>query len=717
MIANTDTVSLLFQKDGAVSGEGRFKAGEGSFDFVGSVDSNKVINTELVLKSLELFPIMRTLRLAEGIRGTAEGTFSLMGTLEVPRCDLAVTIWDGEMSTVSFDTLRCMASYSEQRADILRLELVNESECVLRCHGVVPLQMKLSGGRPLSILPEENVSLTLNMTDFHLLPISDFIGAAKPFKGSFHADMKLERTLSDPDVTLTCSVKEAQYDALQLGHIRGLFKYDTGRLNIHYLESSYEGTEYASTGVIPLNLSWPYIDPLSSEGQVDLSFGLAGNIPAHLITLFTDEIRHLSGDMDARFALSGALRSPVLNGDFSLKEGLIQLTELENPMTDVEVQVTIDDTLISVDRFVGKMGKGAVEKGGFFNSLVRLITFRKKQAAGQFSLRGTVDFADVNQIVYDLGLKGERLFVRPLRQDIDLFADVDLLLSGEKYPHISGDIIISQGFVREVFKPKERVESETTPSDGQRAGPSLDLNVHIPGHFWVEGSDYLQELSVELKGELQVLKQRAGPEFQFFGTSETMRGKYHIYGNVFRITQGNIHFGGISEFNPELNVEAETQVGNEPIYLNLSGTLLQPEVKLRSESGYSEKDIISLLTLGWTTTAVDTVGVSDAFESKAANVLGNLIEGELARKARQQLGVDTFEITSGAGSELVPDNAQVTVGKYLSPKMYLEYSRRLAAESEQEIELEYRLNRHLSFLGTRDRNGMYHLQLQFRLDY
>jgi autotransporter translocation and assembly factor TamB len=328
-----------------------------------------------------------------------------------------------------------------------------------------------------------------------------------------------------------------------------------------------------------------------------------------------------------------------------------------------------------------------------------------------------MDFSDPKRIGYDLRLNGQNVFVQPFRQDMDLVADADLTVSGIEIPHVSGNIVLTQGTVSKALKPKEPIQAEP-PSAGSRSkSSSLDVKVHVPGNFWIEGSDYLQELSVELKGDVQILKRKMEPEFHFFGDAETLRGKYQIYGNVFRISQGTISFGGISQFDPTLNIEAETQVGSEPIFLRLTGTLLQPEVSLWSQSGYSEKDVITLLTLGATSGTVDTVGVSGAFESKASSVLGSVIEGELARRARQQLGVDTFEITRGAGSQSVLQTTQVTVGKYLSERVYLEYSRRLAMESEQEVELEYRLNRHLSFLGMRDYRGLYHLQLQFKFDY
>lgn len=716
-ITNTDTVYLGLHEDGTFVGQGQFATEEGGFDFSASIDSSGTIESELFLQSVDLNPIVETLKITSGVKGIVDGTIMVNGDIDAPHCDLQVSISNGTVTTISFDTLNCSLTYDQGALDISNVQLIRDNHTVLDCQGIVPLRMSLSGKDSIGFLPHENVVFSLRMTDFSLPPISQLVGSKRPFDGSGNIELNLSGSLTDPVLTVHCSVQGARYDALQFGDIQGQFQYEAGQLTIDYLESSYRGTEYASIGFIPLNLTWPFTELQSKEEQIDITFGMAGDIPAGLIPLFTNKIQRLSGDLDVRFTLSGALEHPILNGDLAMQGGLLQLADLENPITDVQMKMTVNDTLLIVDQFEGKMGKEAVEKDNLFKKLVRLVTFRKKEPPGQLSLQGTVDFATVKELVFDLDLEGEKLFLRPLRQNIDLVADVDLRLSGVRYPNITGSVIISQGLVREAFKPREHVQNGVAPESGGGLGPSLDLNVYIPGNFWIEGSDYLQELGVELRGDVQILKKMTGPEYEFFGTAETMRGKYHIYGNMFRITRGNISFGGIAEFNPNLDIEAETRVGNELIYLNLSGTLLQPEVRLLSQSGYSEKDIIALLTMGTTTSAVDTIGVSGAFESKATNVLGSLIEGELARKARRQLGVDTFELSGDEGAQLAPNETQLTVGKYLSPRVYLEYSRRLAAESEQEIELEYRLNRHLSFLGMRDRRGLYHLQLLLKLDY
>ncbi len=716
-VSSIDTISCRFHRDGALTGHGLFQVGEGSFEIDGAIDNRGAMRAALSMNALDLFPLAETLRLPGGIRGLADGQAVLTGTADHPGLQVAVGISNGQVANVSFDTLKCAASCGEGRLTVSNLEVVSGSERVISGEGFFPVCFTFSGPQFFTIEPDSEMSVSLRVQNLDMRQIFQQISPPVDVHGICSVDITAGQTLRAPAAAVQLMIRGAQYDMLPFGDVGGKFEYQPGQLTVNYVESSYEGTEYASTGTIPLSLGWPFANPVSADKSIELIFGMTGNIPSGLVAMFTDKIRNLTGDLDVRYYLSGALDNPILNGDLKLEGGVLQLNELDNPITDVTAKMTMSDTLLSIDKCIGTMDNGDSDKTGFLHSIKRLFTSEKKRAPGVVSLRGVVDFSDLKRLGYDLQLEGKNIFVQPFRQDMDLLADGYFTISGVEFPHIAGEATLIRGSVKDVLKPKEPIESQSKPEESDRGGPSLDLQIHVPGNFWVEGSDYLQEMSVELKGDLQILRHTTEIVFHFFGDAETLRGKYQIYGNVFRITEGNISFGGITAFDPTLNIAAETSVGSEPIYLRLTGTLLQPQITLSSESGYSEKDIITLLTLGTTSGAVDTTGVSGAFESKATNVLGSLIEGELARRARQQLGVDTFELNSEDGSQLSPQETEVTVGKYLSPKMYLEYSRRLAVESEQEVELEYQLDRHLSFLGVRDHQGFYHLQLQFKFDY
>ena len=85
--------------------------------------------------------------------------------------------------------------------------------------------------------------------------------------------------------------------------------------------------------------------------------------------------------------------------------------------------------------------------------------------------------------------------------------------------------------------------------------------------------------------------------------------------------------------------------------------------------------------------------------------------------AGRSLGVETFEIVPTWSDKFRLTDAQITVGKYISDKVYLSYTRRLSQSSGQEAGVEYRLNKHLLLEGHRDKSGLFHLGLNLNWEY
>jgi autotransporter translocation and assembly factor TamB len=240
---------------------------------------------------------------------------------------------------------------------------------------------------------------------------------------------------------------------------------------------------------------------------------------------------------------------------------------------------------------------------------------------------------------------------------------------------------------------------------------ALDLNVHIPKNCWLRN----EAANIELRGLLRVLQQ--GGQLSLLGELETIRGSYFFYGNNFRIQRGLVSFDELTDINPQLNVEAWTEVERERINLTIGGRLRSPTLSLTSSSGYGEGDIIALLTLHRSSAGLDTLGAEEVVRSQALGLFGSFLQEELSRKASSTLGVDKFRIEPGSVQGLGLKGAEITLGTYLSSKIYVEYSRRLSQESGEQVGVEYNLRQNLFLLGNRDKNGLYRLGLSLKWDY
>jgi hypothetical protein len=152
--------------------------------------------------------------------------------------------------------------------------------------------------------------------------------------------------------------------------------------------------------------------------------------------------------------------------------------------------------------------------------------------------------------------------------------------------------------------------------------------------------------------------------------------------------------------------------------LAITGTFSEPEVEPAPGSPFHKDDILELLALQRVTDPDDPVGVTSVLEERVIKSLGGAYSSRfLENIAGRTLGVETFEIVPTWGERFRLTDAQITIGKYVSDKVYLRYTRRLSQSSGQETGVEYRLNRNLFLEGRKDKAGLFHLGLNLNWEY
>jgi autotransporter translocation and assembly factor TamB len=179
---------------------------------------------------------------------------------------------------------------------------------------------------------------------------------------------------------------------------------------------------------------------------------------------------------------------------------------------------------------------------------------------------------------------------------------------------------------------------------------------------------------------------------------------------VFEVREGTINFAGTQGFDPTLQITAAygARTGGEPLEIraNVTGSLQELRVNLASDADppISESDLASYLFFGAPTYAFG-IGSSGGVESLgsglfAATGLGYFASG--LQTLAQNFGiVDYVGLTAaeagapGANTGLsgLFANTRIELGRYLSPRLFLAYTQRLAsAGSGAGVRLEWRLN-------------------------
>ncbi len=145
-------------------------------------------------------------------------------------------------------------------------------------------------------------------------------------------------------------------------------------------------------------------------------------------------------------------------------------------------------------------------------------------------------------------------------------------------------------------------------------------------------------------------------------------GTYKAYGQDLTIERGRVVFGG-PVANPAVDLRASREADDGTIAgVEVKGTVRNPEVSVWSEPSMSQTDALAYLVLGHPLGQTTTPEEGSAV-AKAATSLGIAGGNLLGKKIASRFGLETARVEARHGLE----SAALVVGKYLSPKLYVEY--------------------------------------------
>ena len=150
-----------------------------------------------------------------------------------------------------------------------------------------------------------------------------------------------------------------------------------------------------------------------------------------------------------------------------------------------------------------------------------------------------------------------------------------------------------------------------------------------------------------------------------------IRDSYQAYGQDLAIDTGRLIFGGGPIINPAVDLSASrTPREDIKVGVQVRGPLDSPSLNLYSSPPMNQEAQLSWLVLG---RPLDD-GTGDAERqavASAALALGLKGTDFIAGKLSNKLGIDEISIGSKPGE--TADQARFTIGKYLSPKLYVSY--------------------------------------------
>jgi translocation and assembly module TamB len=410
---------------------------------------------------------------------------------------------------------------------------------------------------------------------------------------------------------------------------------------------------------------------------------LSGEVAMHLanlrfVDLLTSSLVSTQGNVDGKFTLAGTTASPTASGQIALHAFATEVPAAGIKLSGGEISMhSADGKAFQID--------GSIASGD-----------GKLALAGQFGLDATAPLAlKINGTDFlAADIPGAKVYISPaltLHRDDKRFsvdgelavprADIDISkLPGGGASAASPDVVITdeKGAPSPTSLP---LDTEVRVKFGAGEKLAMDLRqgreVHLVG-FGLNGY---------LGGQLTVQDHPGNPTV---GRGQIeVNGTYKAYGQDLTIEQGRLLFAGTPVDNPGLDIRATRAFPDQSISVGLQvrGTALRPELTVFSNPAMEQSDALAYLVTGKPMSQLKG-GEGDAVGS-AARALGTAGGDLLAKSIGAKMGVDDVGVADNSSV----GGTALTVGKYLSPRLYISYGVGLFAPGEV-VTLRYRLTRH-----------------------
>jgi len=426
--------------------------------------------------------------------------------------------------------------------------------------------------------------------------------------------------------------------------------------------------------------------------QTNWEASLRGVLDATLLNPFVSPMDIvLSGKTRLDFLQRSSPDGPLFSGSGSLDS--VQLILRDPPLTlsDIRGQIRFQDRALVLSDLTAETGGGHMTGAGRID-LAGLARIER------------VDFqteVEAVRLNYPEGLRSESSGSFHFRGSPDRFV-------------LSGEVRLIQGLYNrnisiqtELLRSAGHEAARLMPQDSFQEKVELDLRLRTENDLRIDNSLAQVEAAatVRLSGSL------ASPQMSGVLTARP-GGSFRLGRNRFRLESGRVDLNDYPLGPPEMQLRARTVVSDVDILVDIRGTPeeLRTEISAPSHPELTRADLASLLVTGRTLERVDTEGSPALGELTGGEILGeqlvNLFSGALADLATQGLGqalpFDQVSIEPTLVAREADPGARFTLGKALTPELFVTYSVGLSDTEQQIWIVDYRLARNLVMRGVRE---------------
>lgn len=580
------------------------------------------------------------------------------------------------------------------------------------------LGFELSGILPFKKSNKPNAEVSLNTTfkDLPLEMVHRLIPNFFNLEGDATGLLSIGGNLGKTKFNYEASIDHAVFDKIYLGSLKSKGSYNGSFLSVEYAESNDNLDKIFSSGDVPFDLN------LNSDkfGQFfenkNINYTASAKLTSmSFLSTYISELDSISGTINIDLSLLGPSSAIIRNGEITLSNSSVYTMLINNPIISVNGKGVLENNILNIENL----------KGSSLNS--RDNNFGKIR--DNISVSGSIDFSKFFEPDYDLivnSINNKYIYLDAIPIDITGIIDsMNVKVLGRDTVNITGLIEVDEAVLFHEFI-SEDIGETLISSDGVVMSYSLNVPIKDEGKFQNSQVDAI------MTGEISIAK--TGNEYWNIGGEVYIEdGSILSFKDNFTGLNGYVIFDN-NGINPDMDLMASTTIADEEIRLKIKGDLNNADLVLESSSGFSESDIIELLTFG--SRFEDQALSSNGFGVQATSMLGSLLETQLEKNLEEMsalklLKPDEIDV-SGTASFISGQNLsaserndledfKISAKKKFGSKTYanLSYKKSFSLTNPDQLQIgvEYKLNRNLSLVGNMDDKGNLHLKYRYRYAY
>jgi autotransporter translocation and assembly factor TamB len=448
-----------------------------------------------------------------------------------------------------------------------------------------------------------------------------------------------------------------------------------------------------------------------------------GEAQLGIIEGFLPDVRG-SGYAELNATIRGPLDEPIFLGNLSITNGRIRHLAMPHSFEAINGTIYVDARGIHLDDVTATVADGRVQLGG------------------RIGFDGFVPY-DLNVTAH-----AEDMRLR-IPEGVRSTVDADLTLGGTMAsPALGGLVTVKDAvWTRRLDAPGSILDlARLRSSNEEAAGPvgappalplKIDVRILAPSTLQVDTN------LVRLWADADLALSGTYDQLTLAGHANIERGEVNFEGRRYRVVRGSIDLADSTRSEPFFDVEVETSVRVPPqsgqlsqtyrITVGVVGTRAQFRPTVNSDPPLPTADALALLFGGERRVQDRTQDVelralqnpnqsqTDILTARLNQAVAAPLSAEVGKVVEQALGVDTFQLSPtfidlfSQTSRLNSPTARLTIGKRVSDRVFVTFSRSLGTTvNDQIVLLEIEQSERLSWVLSRNEDQQTYA-LEFRV--